>query len=318
MTQWNLGNSNIRQQKPGRSDGYYEIGANLDTYLDLIAHELKLKIINASKLIGESSINLKLDTDTSSYILKIDPWVGVLKTSKVFFDLVNQNVPNAPTPKIIAYDDSKIVIPYEFILLNYIDHSKPELLENTHKFEAGRLLGEVFKDIHKVDVDGYGSPQGDNQWQFNNWKDFIKHYLSDPCSQESNNILTAKDIAKVKDLVDKLEEIPPKLLHADIGMQNTLYTLQNDKLQLVGLIDPDTLGGDPYWDLAIALKENDDFGKGFAQGYWNNEKNDYINDKKLQTLILVQLIWIIGWRKVSGYSEGHYKNYFETLIKEFN
>jgi len=56
------------------------------------------------------------------------------------------------------------VIPYEYIILNYIQHTEPKEIIQFDKFMAGNQLGKLLKEIHQIKVDGFGIPKNNFEW----------------------------------------------------------------------------------------------------------------------------------------------------------
>ncbi len=313
--EWGLTIPNIRSLQPGLPEQTYVILENLDAYIEKIVTSLNKKVKKATRLGGWSSINVKLDTeDNQSYVIKIDPWVGVLVTSATFYTLVKERYPQQKVPRLVKLDESKEVIPHEFLVLEYIEHDSTSTFSTEDKYGAGRLFGDFLKDIHKIRVEGYGSPQSTVRWKFKTWAEALRNFLNSRYFSKASEIFDQETIDFIMQLPTRAEPSESMLLHADVSIENCLFKRENDQLQIAAIIDPDTTGGDPYWDLAIGIGKNDDFSRGIVESYLGVDAEKELNSRRFLILSLIYLFWIIGWRQTMGLDISEYKTEFEEQL----
>jgi aminoglycoside phosphotransferase (APT) family kinase protein len=287
---------------------------NLDEYIKAIFSDLKLTVIRVQRLGGQDSVNILVETPKQKHVLKINPWVGVLRNAIQFFDLVKEYLPKAPIPNVIAFDTSKKIIPYEYLIMSYIDHVS---LREVDEFSAGTQLGEVLKEIHKIKVEGFGISTGDSEWQFTTWKETVQHSLNSKYVAELSGVLPEASIKRVAQCANEITEVTPVLLHGDISMENTLFSITDGAPHLVGILDPNTMGGDARWDISLCLRDKNTFNEGVVMGYFGTKYKENIDDET-KKLTLINLLWIMGWQHMHLHKiDENNRRIFDKLLREY-
>ncbi|MDM5317182.1 phosphotransferase [Fictibacillus sp. b24] len=149
-------------------------------------------------------------------------------------------------PNFHFVEPSNSYLVYSFIegSTNYVRNSKQELLV--------RLVQELINHYKTVpDKNGWGwADETTDSWysfllnRTIDAKNVLKSYLD-----EEDHHLVSNLVQKVKDL-----EVQPYLLHGDLGVHNFIF----HNGQLIGVIDPTPVIGDPLYDLIYAFCSSPD------------------------------------------------------------
>src|SRR6185295_2676690 len=105
----------IRTTKIGRSDRYYDIFENLDTYIEKILLHCGLTAVDATLLSGDSGAAVKVQTPDRAVVVKISPFRGGMDSLLYFLSMLNGR--GLPAPKVITSDGGRTLIPYDFIVM---------------------------------------------------------------------------------------------------------------------------------------------------------------------------------------------------------
>jgi aminoglycoside phosphotransferase (APT) family kinase protein len=291
--------SNAKEEDISPNDEFTQIHKNLSNYQDLILRNHNITPIKITKLGGEGGANLKIDTKEQSFVLKITPYDGILQVGEYFYRRVREI--DIPVPKVFELDRSKTVIPYEYILIEFIDGTTINNLDSKNHYEAGSLVGRIAKEFHKIVVDDF-SPYIANytSWDYAKWLERLDYYVTAQPETPQQLGLANEDIELIKNLSqsEQLLITQPNLLHGDLHYENALFTFQNNRLNLTALIDPNTTLGDPILDIAIAevlsIKWNSpEFYNGLVEGYGGLS---YQEEKRLHILRTLFCYWLTNWQ----------------------
>jgi hypothetical protein len=152
----------IRQEKPGYSESYYNLMENLAGFTGRLLPSLGLCPESIRATAGENGAILMIEEGEAHYILKIGIWEGELFTSSVFYEkLANAGV---STPRMLHFDVTKRLIPYEFQVLEVLAGSDVDALPPSFRKQAGRLMGQTLRRVHAIAVEGFGAPLPTGRW----------------------------------------------------------------------------------------------------------------------------------------------------------
>ena len=317
MIKKRIGKPNIRKSKPGYSEGFYDIFEHLDEYANQVFNAVDIKPRRIKAMEGETGVILKVFDGKQNIIIKINPYDGDLYTSTYFYQKLENT--GIPTPKILFFDDSKKVIPYDFQGMEYLDGVDIKGIPKKLHKRAGVLTGEVLQKIHKIKVDGFGWPLRRGGWGATSWLDALRKNYFDSPMEKKNEIFTSEEIRWIEKLTfynEKLNIVEPHLIHSDVGHGNSLYQLKNNNLSLVGFIDPDgIIGGDPMFDVPLNTDTDDDFKRGVWEGYIQQRSISKEEEYRIKHLRLLRRYWSTCWHYATGRS---YKSEKRKTITLFN
>lgn len=292
-----LKKANIRKIKVGYSEGYYDIFENLDEYVSKILETIKIKSKDTEVLEGETSVILKTRDKNKNLIIKINPFRNDLYTSNYFYKKLESR--NIPIPRVLYFDDAYKIIPYDFQVLEFLDGINLGEIPSKYHREAGVLVGQTLREIHKVPVDGFGWPLPKGGWGAKSWLEALRENYFDTSMAKKGEIFSQNEIEEIESKTffnKKLNITKPRLIHSDVGRGNSLYTLSGTDLRLVGFIDPNgIIGGDPIFDLAMGTNDADDFSRGIWEGYTENIKLTQEESYRYKYLQLLTLYWSACW-----------------------
>lgn len=195
-----------------------------------------------------------LDVPEGRKILKIFPYARLAAgEARLLSEWKSLGI---PVPNIIQADLSCLAVPYSFVVMDFIPFDKKKNLDSLENQEMPGILTELARYLrvaHQIKVQNYGwinfhtDGSGDNAWS-----ETIRKVLD-----ARGRLLVSKRILD-KNVLKDFESIAQEavktvgqgfLLHGDLTPSNIL--LRDD--QVVGVIDPDPIGGDGLYDLAYLL-----------------------------------------------------------------
>lgn len=298
-----------KQDNPGKTQNYYTIVDTINLIIDQFIPSGS-DISSAAFLDGHDSVNILLSfIKVQPIILKINQWKTGFEQVSFFYNQCQQL--SIPVPNIIAQDLTKTKADYEVIVLEYVEHK--EQVEDPLK--AGREIGKVLGQLHSVSLEGYGKYQN-ARFLYETFGAYIEKVISSKYLESKDEIFTREQFSFLGTCVKHIKSLDSdsKLLHGDIGIANALFD-KRGKLQ--ALIDPDTLAGNPLWDIAIATRDIDsEFSKGILQSYSKGYSDKITSDPMFKSLRVVHLFWIIGWLDSVGKKLDIYLEPLQTLIDD--
>ncbi|MFA7301283.1 MAG: aminoglycoside phosphotransferase family protein [Candidatus Shapirobacteria bacterium] len=266
---------------------------NLDKLTSI--EELKSGSINPTFLINNKYI-LRIDLGNSEYQNK-------LKKESIIFTLLPKF--NIPTPKLFAFDDSKIILEFDYLLMSYISGKN---LKDDFQSELSLELGDLVRKINLVTANDLGDQEifGD----IDNWLNKIKlnfkmywkyltdlNYFNNDISRQIETIYD--DYCKIRNWNNK-----GRLIHGDINPGNIVANNGN----IVGIFDFEYATiADPLGDLerlAIDFQINNNFNPElFLQGYG---QNDFSSEEltRIKMYNLSQGLWEIWATKTQQFPYG--------------
>ncbi|MDD3647287.1 MAG: aminoglycoside phosphotransferase family protein [Candidatus Dojkabacteria bacterium] len=290
-SKFNLPNKNIRKTKPGFSEKYYKIIENLDEYFLAILLGLGVEAVTVKRLAGETNINIYFKTNLNEeLVLRISPWNKELLTSSIFYDLLTKN--KIPSPKVIKYDSTLKIIPFEYQIISYIKHDK---FNSTYsKQQMGKAYGKILKKMHRIKTPGYGKPKNENEFIDNTWEESLQRaYLQSTFLRVKSELYSKDEISQIETLFTKenIAITQPYLIHGDVSVNNVLFRMGRNAAKVAAIIDPGSLiSGDPLFDIAMLVNDNDEFSKATLHSYGISGFSDKQNFR-LRILRLLCSYW---------------------------
>ena len=230
---------------------------NLEKSISII--ELKSGSINPTFLINNKYI-LRIDLGNSEYENK-------LKKESILFNILPKF--DIPTPKLIAFDDSKTIINYDYLLMSYISGQN---FKDNFQTELSKDLGDLVRKINQVTANDLGNQEifGDiDSWvlkiktNFRIYYSYLKkiNFFSPEISQQIDRV--SNDYCLLNSWEGR-----GRLIHGDINPGNIIA----NNGHIVGIFDFEYAQiADPLGDLerlAINFQIKNDFNRElFLQGY---------------------------------------------------
>lgn len=305
-------NHNVRILFPNQTEGFYNLRENLGAYFLQIAEKYllipeKIKLIDG----GINSVLIKFKNKHSSYLLKIT--ANKDATSEIFFyRALSAN--NLPVPKIINFNLTEGLIPYQFFIMEEVEGVQSFQGHTNDKtaISGGYLYAKELKKVHNIAVNGFGKPldiEGEN-WSQKSWLGALKSFFDENAGyQNVKNLFTSeqlKAIYRLTILNQKLEILKPCLLHGDIP--NSLMQIK-PTIKFLAFIDPSgIIGGDYLYDVSSVyhINEKGEIGVGFMKGFEKGCAETHpMNDQEIyrfHCLRLFHLFWKSGFFYKHGWS----------------
>lgn len=265
---FSLTDKNVRKAKPGLSDSYYKVVENLNKYFVAIVNESNTKVVDARRLAGETNVNVYFETEENEkFALRVSPWTGQLLTSSIFYNKLEEN--KIPSPREIKYDASLSVIPFEYQIITFVEHDEIDASQNDKKM--GFAYGKILRKIHNIKTNGFGQPKVSNTWFDPSWGEALgRVYLSSKFLKVKGDIYKENESKNIESYFkpERLYISQSYLIHGDVGINNVLFRYVGNEVEVVSVIDPGTLiSGDPLFDIAMLLNDNDNFSNATLESY---------------------------------------------------
>jgi len=220
------------------------------------------------------------------YVLKInvrDPQIPKLKREVLMMEKLG--VINLPVPSLIVLDEDQDVIPYDFIIMSFLEGKEihtnwkninPPLREKLC-FDAGVLLSK----IHQIEFPKFGDIYN-GEGVHSTWTTYVFERLN----QNSKDCYDAQLFSKVqlqqiqniffekKEILESVVNV--RLVHADFHLGNLLFEKEN----ISGILDFEwSLAGDAEWDLKDPFTFERSW-QPFMEGYISQRKlSNFFNEK---------------------------------------
>lgn len=214
-----LSSSEMRRSKPGYPESYYALFDNLDRYVVQILSRIRIRPDELTVMAGETGAVIKICAGENALAIKITPYNDTLFAGQRFLAL-SRNV-GIPTPGVIIFDDSRSDLPYDFVVLGWLDGTDASGLPLLASWEAGFLAGEMLRKLHSVPVSGFGMPLRNGQWTASSWLDALRQtYLSWEVEQARDVLFSDWQTCRIEKLTfynERLDVPTPRLIHSDFG-----------------------------------------------------------------------------------------------------
>ncbi|MBI3305158.1 aminoglycoside phosphotransferase family protein [Candidatus Parcubacteria bacterium] len=317
MIKEKINKPNIRDTKPGYSEGYYDIFEHLEDYAAKIFAAADIHPQETKVMEGETGVILNVFDGQQRAIVKINPFHGDLLTSDYFYNKLEGS--GVPVPSVLFFDDSRQVIPYDFQVLEYLEGVDIRSIPAKLHRQAGTLVGEALQKIHSINVEGFGWPLSGGGWGATSWLDALRKNYFDSSLAKKHEVFSTEEIRQIERITffnEKLNSIAPHLIHSDVGHGNSLYRLEDNQLFLVGFIDPGgIIGGDPMFDVPLSVDAEDDFEKGIGEVYTGRRSLSPEEEYRLNHLNLARRFWSTCWHYATGRDHKPVKDKTVVLLK---
>jgi len=305
-------NHNVRILSPNQTERFYNLRENLGAYFLQIAEKYSL-IPEKIKLIdgGINSVLIKFKNKSSSYLLKIT--TNKDATSEIFFyRALSTNA--LPVPKIINFDLSEDLIPYQFFIMEEVEgvQSFQDHINDETATKGGYIYAKELKKVHNIAVNGFGRPLdiGGLNWSQKSWLEALKSFFEENAGYKNvENLFTSEQLKAIYRLTivnQKLEILKPCLLHGDIP--NGLMQIK-PTIKFLAFIDPSgIIGGDFLYDVSSIyhINEKGEIGVGFMKGFEKGCTEAYpMNNQEIyrfHCLRLFHLFWKSGFFYKHGWN----------------
>lgn len=288
------------------------------SYLNIKSEDIDL--INT----GTTSLIVKFRQGTKYYCLKI-PSDKVIIPEIFFLQKAKEN--HIKVPEIISYDINSKVIPFPFIIVEWIDNSQSFTGHITDgvAVSAGSVYAEEIYKLHQIKVNGFGYPLDikGNKWDSETWVDALKLFIDRNIDNQipkllfNNSQLEGIYNATIRN--NKLNLDQPNLIHGDIP--NGLMKW-HPKIEFLGFIDPSGIvGGNYMFDVASIynINENGDLGEGFMSGFEGKYRDLHKFDADTEYSFKCHRLFHIFWRSCYFYqNKWNHESLVQLTIKSLN
>lgn len=196
---------------------------------------------------GEFNSAYHVTANGAEYVLKIAPkdnsntltYESDIMAREVEFYRLIANKTDVKTPKIYHYDDTLLIIPTKYFIMEMLD-SKPlntVKLSRLERIKVNELIGEMVAKLHTIKGNGFGYEQNGLS---TNWylalHSMVENIICD-CAWLNKKCRKGANLLR---LIDKskavLESVEPVYTHYDIWEGNIFYKNNNGDIELT-LID---------------------------------------------------------------------------------
>lgn len=261
-----------------------------------ICQKLKKDFISYTFLSrGAHNENFLIETKQNKLVLRIENNLQVKNLKKEYGFLKKTN--GSLGPKVFLFDDSKSIIPKDYIIEEFLKGEHPTKITNDFIVSVAKLL----KKLHKIKTKNIPEfAKSDNYYSLS--KSFhsqgldlytkFRGVLTEPLQKQLDTIYN-----KAEMLVDNNEKIFSRrksfsLNHGDLYRENIFYEKGKVKLIDWEFVKYDLL----EWDLASFIyfsnlnkKQRSLFLKAYRYGKGETEQ------KKIDLILLLHTLWMISW-----------------------
>lgn len=224
-------------------------------------------------------------------------------------------------PRSLSYSLSKKVVPYEYLIADYISASPLDWKSKKLLYDAGLFAGRSLRKLHKIRVDGFGHIKPNGKWSSKTWAGALMERRRFAINDEAAlKILKPRQVERIDDLTvynKGLDFKDPRLLHGDLYEENVLHSEARNKFFI---IDPSSfmIGGDPMYDVSFSLVERSgSFHKGFKEGYIVDELTEK-EQYRLKMLSIFQVFTELTWYVGNKGPEWAIKRYNRQLLEKLS
>ncbi|KRR02719.1 hypothetical protein CQ12_06465 [Bradyrhizobium jicamae] len=210
---------------------------------------------------------------------------------------------SVPAPDILLADDSKRLLPLNFILMTRLDGSRLGVLEKDLTSEqlasAYAQIGRLLREFHHIPMEAFGYIGPTGIWTAHSSNhDYLTHQfqrkLKEFAERGGSAELAQRIAGHVAERAHLLKGCSQAVLcHNDLHAGNLLATIGNEGLRLTGVVDFEgALAGDPLMDVAKALYYLDEeCTRALLGGYGPLEREHWSETLDLYHLYFVIELW---------------------------
>jgi len=254
------------------SAGYINLKKNIESYSQMIFHELNIKAQDIRFL--DSSVNaiiVRFLANGKEFALKV-PSNKRLLHEVFFINTLKQY--GVQTLDLVHVDLDCKIIPHPFFIAEWImlADSFEGHYNDSVAYEGGVVYGTELTKVHVIPTNGYGLPLDINgeRWSAESMNGALKNFLHENIFDlQANKTVSNKDLEAIYSLTVHNQKLNSKsfLLIGDIP--NALMQI-SPSVKVLAFNDPSgILSGNPLYDLSSMYfyNENADIGTGFMKGF---------------------------------------------------
>jgi hypothetical protein len=288
----------------GLSDAWQRTLARLGSYTAMIVQTLNLRP-SAAAVHQQTDRHLlvRLTLPQEHLILRIAPEADLGAYVYLLRACAGHSIPSA---RLIHRDLSRGMVPFAYVLESYVPgRPADQLAAGSELWGAGRQAGRLLRRIHRISTPSAGRPNEIGRWPQQDWPAVVQRLAVRRRLEPTDSILfNPTERATLAGISSRpeLQQVPITLLHGDFGPQAVRCT-SGEHVHVEALAGAgDEIGGDPMFDLALALRPGyrADWGSGVLDGYLAGSK---LNDHEQRRLELYQPL-VNSWAACLQYQHG--------------
>lgn len=267
----------------------------------------------------EHHILIRLSLASQDVVLRIAPENTLSR--EIYFGRT-MAAHHLPAAQIIQYDTSGRLVPFAYLIENYVGGTVAAHLETLPLLRsAARQVGQVLRRMHRVATPGWGGPDATGRWTIPDWS----HALTALQARLSPETATAAlfgetERAAIHTLRSTLATSisSPHLIHGKISPYAARCTT-GGKANLEALVDPGPLvGGDGLLDLAWGMVpvHPQEWRTGLIEGYTAVAPLSPGDYERLQALRVLTGFWTTCQRYIRGENYQEMRTQTLALLEE--
>jgi aminoglycoside phosphotransferase (APT) family kinase protein len=280
-----------------RSPNHLEVKENCRAAIQKIMAQSKLGSVDKVIFDDQGWVNVTAFVN-DDFVMRFnarDIQLPKFQREQAVFNLLKGTV---SVPELLLFDDSKIIVPYDYMICKKIPGKNLEQNWTDLSEQDGNLLayqaGEILAKIHSIKSNEFGEVSALGPFpRTKNWGEYLRFILNYHLNEAMELKLFSSTVqkkfldffeARLK-LLDSVTS--PQLVHGDFHLGNLLFVDQ----KITGVLDFEwSLFGDPLFDISNNLRDMDSRWPGsqeaFNKGYGIKDFSDEeINRMKVYTMV---------------------------------
>lgn len=250
----------------GYGEAWVRVLERLGEYTALIArsHNLRPQHVSVYRQTA-TAVLVRLSMPQHHVILRIAPEANLMPL--LWFARTAQQR-GIPVIQIYEANLRRTLVPFEYLLEQYIGGSNATQLEPTSLCGVARHAGRVLRRLHTIPAPGWGNPTVHARWLIEDWLQVLLDLHQRYAHPASAQVLyTAEQQAMLAQVLHDprlTQDVTPHLIHTALLPQRVRCTA-GDTARLEAILHAGELvAGDPMLDIAFAL--NPDTPAAWQQG----------------------------------------------------
>lgn len=297
-------NHHIPPGDPLYTEAWRRVLNRLGEYTGLIIRAKNLRPERVALLAKtEHHILIRLSLISQDVVLRIAPEATLSR--EIYFGRT-MAVHHLPAAQIIQYDTSGRLVPFAYLIENYVGGTVAAHLETPPLLRsAARQVGQVLRRMHRVVAPGWGGPDATGRWTIPDWNHAIAALHARLAPETAAAALFGEtERATIHTLRNTLAMgiSSPHLIHGKISPYAARCTT-GEKANLEALVDPGPIvGGDGLLDLAwgMAPVHPQEWRTGLIEGYTAVAPLPPGDYERLQALRVLTGFWTTCQRYIRG------------------
>ncbi len=266
----------------------------------------------------------------NKYVLKINtghPKLPKLKKEKEIYELLAKT--NIPVPKVYAYDSSKSIIDYPYMIMEKIEGNSLNdsfgSMDKKSKLEQISKMGELLAKIHSITFENFGEEFSDGKFNGQStYNGFMQKYVKEILQKvKESKTLEESKIKRIQNYFNENKDfdITPKasLLHGNFNYDNLLIKGGIIK----GIVDWEwakSMHNEEEVGIFIyrVLKEDKEFTESFRKGYEKILKLDQAFDTRYKAYNLLYYLRVLPDVPKWTHRPDKQKEYYEEVEKLYS